>query len=104
MRDEQLETIALITIILGLTILFFVALNYEKKDAHYLFEDDNNAYLEGTIKRKNHNEETKWTYLEIESCRTIKAFHEGNIEKQTEDTIKIQGTYYNEAFTIKKYE
>ena len=77
---------------------------YEAVDAHYLTENDNNAFLEGTIKRKNYNEESGWSFLEIRTYKTTKSFYKGNVTKKEGDTIHIKGSYHEGTFSIKEYK
>jgi hypothetical protein len=104
MKDEQLERIALIATISGLLLILLLMPKYEAVDAHYLTEDENKAYLKGTITRKTYNNESGWSYAEIETCRNTKSFYEGEIEKETGEEIHIQGSYHDNKFSIKTYK
>ncbi len=104
MRDDQIERIALISIIAGLLLILIIMPKYEAVDAHYLTENDNNAYLKGTITRKNYNEDSKWSFIEIRSCRDMNSFYEGEINKTQGDEIKVKGSYYEGTFTIEEYK
>ena len=77
---------------------------YEAADAHYLQEDDNNAFLEGTIRRNTYSEESGWSVLEIKTQKTTTSFYKGKINKDEGDTIHIKGSYYDGTFTIKEYK
>lgn len=102
-KDEELEQLALIAIIAGLLLLLIIMPKYEPVDAHYLFDDDNHAFLEGTI-MKNSYGESGWTFLELRSCRTFDAFFEGEITHEVGNTIHVQGAYFNDAFSIKEFK
>jgi len=103
-KDNELERIALIATIIGLILILIMMPKYEPVDAHYLTNDDNNAYLEGTIVKKSYNDETGWSYLEINTCKNTKSFYNGEIPLQEKEKIHIQGTYQNNVFNIKKYK
>ena len=103
MDDLILERLALIAIIIGLLILLFL-MPYEFIDAHYLFEDDNNAFLEGEVKRITYNDESDWSAVEILSCREFTGFFEGKIEKNVGDNIFVKGSYFDDSFNINEYE
>ena len=104
MEDEKLERIALLATITGLILIIILMPKYEAVDAHHLTENDNKAYLEGTITRKSYNEETGWSYLEINTCKNTKSFHKGEIPREEGEIIYIQGTYQDNVFSIKKYK
>ena len=90
MRDETLELLGLIGILIGMIVAYFLVLDYEPVDAFY-FDEDDNAFIEGTIKRKSYNPDSGWTYLEVYSCREFKAFYEGEILKGEGDEVMVKG-------------
>ncbi|MFP4567778.1 MAG: hypothetical protein ACLFN8_02440 [Candidatus Woesearchaeota archaeon] len=104
MDDIILERLALLAIIFGLLLVLFLMPKYDFVDAHFLFEDDNKAFLEGEILRLSYSESNGWSFVEIKSCRTFDAFFEGEVNKSLEDTIFIKGSYYDDAFSIKEYK
>ena len=104
MSDEELERLALIATIAGLIIIPIIMPKYEPINAHYLTKDDQHAYIQGTILKKNYNNETNWTRLEINTCKNTTAFIKENIKKEEGEKIYIQGSYTNKVFNIKTYK
>ena len=104
MQEEELERLALLAIIAGLLLVLVIMPKYEYKDAHHLTENDNKAYLEGTINTKRYSEETGWSIIEITTTKTTTSFYKGEINKKEGDTIHIKGSYHEGTFTIKEYK
>jgi hypothetical protein len=98
-KDETIERLGLISIIIGLATLFYLVLDYEYVDAFYV-EEDERAYYEGFIVEKRFNEDTGWLYLEVEACKSIKAFKEGDIPKDVGDNALIRGSFKNGFFSV----
>ena len=104
MEDTQLERLALLTIIVGLILIMIMMPAYDAVDAHYLQENDNKAFLEGTIQRNSYREESGWSALEIRTEKITTSFYEGKIDKKEGEKIYIKGSYHDETFTIKEYK
>ncbi len=104
MDDLYLERLALIAIIVGLLVLLFLMPSYEFVDAHYLFEDDNRAFLEGEIKKISFSDESGWSFIEVESCRVMDGFFEGEIDRGVDDVIFIKGSFVDGSFNIDEYK
>lgn len=104
MKDEELERLALLATIAGLILIIIIMPKYEFVDAHYLTENDNKAFLEGTINKKTYSEETGWSAIEITTKKTTTSFYEGKINKEEGDTIHLKGNYHEGTFTIKEYK
>lgn len=100
MKESFIETIALISIILGLILLFFLILDYTPIDAH-ITNEDSNSYLNGVIVKKVYSENKSILYLEVESTKIISAYYDENINYSIGDTIKLKGEMYNGIFSVK---
>jgi hypothetical protein len=101
MKDELLESLALVAIILGLGITFFFVLDYEPADVVLVSEDDN-AYVQGIITRKSYNEGSGWTYLEVHACRDVKVFYEGETGYGDGESMRATGAFKDGKMTAEK--
>ncbi len=81
MKDIWIEITALFAIILGLLLGYFFIFDYAPKDAFFLDQPDNNAYLTGKVLNISAtlNGETR---VQIESCRIFNAYYAGQISNK----------------------
>ncbi len=99
MKDETIERLGLISIVLGLATLFYLVLDYEYADVFYV-EEDERAYYEGVIVEKRFNSDTGWLFIEVEACRTIKAFAQQNTSKEIGEQVLIRGRFSNGILSV----
>lgn len=102
MDDFTLELIALISIIAGLIIGFFLVFNYTPMNAFFLEEDDDNSYIEGYVLQKN--VKTNYTLLKIYGCRSFDAYSEIKIDKKVNDSLIIMGSFSDNLFIVESYK
>lgn len=103
MKDSTLETIALLTITLGLFIAFAFVLDFEPADAHFLDEDENNAFIQGKILENHFSNNSGWSYLKIDSCRIFEAYYEGEVLLEKDSEISVKGSLYDGTFTVEEF-
>ena len=104
MDDVLLERLALFASLAGLLLIFIIMPKYEPVDAHFLFSDDSNSFLKGNISRISYNNDSGWSFIEIYSCRTFNSFYKGSLDKVRGDVIFVQGSFYNDVFSVENYK
>jgi hypothetical protein len=101
--DSLLEIVSLGLIIIGILLCFLFVLDNNPADAFFLVEDDQNAYLKGTVVKTSYNSNTDSTYLKISSCRIFNSYYNGDVSSLQGDVL-IKGTYFEGAFNIEHIE
>ena len=95
MDDKTLELISLGVIIAGLAVAYFFVLDNDAKDAFFVQEEDSGIYFDSKIKKIDYDADSDTTILTLEATRTIRAYHQGMLERQVGDRIFVEGSMYN---------
>jgi len=99
LSDNTIEILALTTIILGLGALFFFVLDYSPSDA-FLGENNDNSFMKGILLSKKELE-SGYSLLNVYSCKEITALYNGNVSKEINDDVYIEGEFNEGTFYAK---
>jgi hypothetical protein len=102
MKDSVIEACALLAIVLGLLLGYFLVFDYAPADAFFLEEADSNAFLSGEVLGFNETKDGT-TMIKIESCRAFTAYYDGRIDS-LEDNVTLYGSFSGGVLFVENYK